>query len=118
MVPSDRPSPFIVDCSTSPSERPAVVVAPATPKKATPATKPGETLGGVESSRFQALREWRRHASAGKPAYTVFADAALDAIARANPTSLTELARIKGVGPAKLDLYGEAVLRVLADLDA
>jgi DNA helicase-2/ATP-dependent DNA helicase PcrA len=45
----------------------------------------------------------------------VFADATLDAIAQANPSSLTELARIKGVGPAKLDLYGDSVLRVLAE---
>jgi DNA helicase-2/ATP-dependent DNA helicase PcrA len=117
VVPSDRPSPFILDCSTSPSERPAVVVA-APPKKTAPATKPGDSLGGVESSRFQALRDWRRHASAGKPAYTVFSDATLDEIARSNPSSLTELARIKGVGPTKLDLYGDAVLRVLADLGA
>jgi len=115
VVPSDRPSPFILDCSTAPSARPASVIATSSPKKIAPVTKPGVALEGDAAARFQALRDWRRHAAAGKPAYTVFADATLDAIAQANPSSLTELARIKGVGPAKLDLYGDSVLRVLAE---
>jgi len=115
VVPSERPSPFILDCSTAPSARPAPVIATSSPKKIAPVTKPGVALEGDAAARFQALRDWRRHAAAGKPAYTVFADATLDAIAQANPSSLTELARIKGVGPAKLDLYGDSVLRVLAE---
>ena len=117
VVPADRPSPFILDCSTEPSaRRPEPVVASSAPKKATAAVKPGQALAGDDLVRFEALRTWRRHAAAGKPAYTVFADAALDAMARANPTSIDELARIKGVGPAKLEQYGDGVLRVLADL--
>jgi DNA helicase-2/ATP-dependent DNA helicase PcrA len=117
VVPSDRPSPFIVDCSTEPSaRRPEPVPATPVPKRSAPAAKPGDALTGDAQQRFQALREWRRHAAAGKPAYTVFADSTLDAIAQANPSSLDELARLKGVGPSKLDQYGDGVLRVLADL--
>ncbi|MEZ5296914.1 MAG: HRDC domain-containing protein [Ilumatobacteraceae bacterium] len=33
----------------------------------------------------------------------------------ARPTSLDELARIRGVGPAKLEQYGDSVLAVIAD---
>jgi DNA helicase-2/ATP-dependent DNA helicase PcrA len=117
VVPSDRPSPFIIDCSTAPSARRVEPVASApAPKRAAPIAKPGDALTGDALQRFQALREWRRHAAAGKPAYTVFADSTLDAIAQANPSSLDELARLKGVGPAKLEQYGDGVLRVLADL--
>jgi DNA helicase II / ATP-dependent DNA helicase PcrA len=117
VVPSDRPSPFILDCSTEPSARRPDPVAPSpAPKRSAPITKPGEALTGDAQQRFQALREWRRHAAVGKPAYTVFADATLDAIAQANPSSLDELARLKGVGPAKLEQYGDGVLRTLADL--
>jgi superfamily II DNA helicase RecQ len=119
VVPSDRPSPFILDCATEPSARrpePPPPTRTAEQKRLLPATKPGDGLDADGQVRFQALREWRRHAAAGKPAYTVFADATLDAIARANPSSVDELARIKGVGPAKLDQYAHSVLKVLADL--
>lgn len=124
VVPAEAPSPFITDCSTEPNaRRPAPTrAAPSAgttrpPRSATSATKPGDGLQGVAAVRFQALRDWRRHAAAGKPAYTVFADSTLDAIAAAGPSSLDQLARIKGVGPAKLEQYGESVLRVLADLE-
>jgi DNA helicase-2/ATP-dependent DNA helicase PcrA len=119
VVPTERPSPFILDCSTEPSARPTpVVTASSSPRPAAkPATRPGQTLEGSDLARFEALRDWRRHAASGKPAYTVFADATLQAIAEANPSSVDELARIKGVGPAKLEQYGESVLRLLADLD-
>jgi DNA helicase-2/ATP-dependent DNA helicase PcrA len=117
VVPAERPSPFILDCSTEPSARRAEsVMPPSAPKKVAPPVRPGEALTGEAQQRFQALRDWRRHSAAGKPAYTVFGDATLDAIAQANPSSVDELARIKGVGPAKLEQYGESVLRVLADL--
>ncbi|QXJ24599.1 ATP-dependent DNA helicase UvrD2 [Actinomadura graeca] len=59
-----------------------------------------------------ALREWRAEVSAEQriPAYVVFTDATLQAIAEHAPESLEELARIPGVGKVKLDRYGETVL--------
>ena len=48
------------------------------------------------------------------PAYTVFQNATLRAIATARPATLAELAEINGVGEAKLAKYGEAVLDLLA----
>jgi len=62
-----------------------------------------------------ALRAWRRETAARDqvPAYVVFSDAHLDAIAAARPTSLVQLAQCRGVGPAKLDRYGDEVLAVL-----
>jgi DNA helicase-2/ATP-dependent DNA helicase PcrA len=118
VVPSTEPSPFILDCSTEPSARTVVVARSG--KSAPAASKPapkssGTNLAPDELRRFEALRDWRRQAAAGKPAFTVFGDATLDALARANPSSLDELARVKGIGPAKLELYGDSVLRVLAD---
>ncbi len=57
----------------------------------------------------QRLREWRlERAKADEvPPYVVFHDAVLHAIAAARPGSLGELAQISGVGPAKLERYGE-----------
>ena len=62
---------------------------------------------------FDGLRSLRDQVRKGKPAYTVFADATLEAIALALPTTLADLARVKGVGPAKLEQYGDAVLDVV-----
>ena len=50
----------------------------------------------------------------GKPAYVVFDNKTLVAIARNAPSSKTELSRISGIGPAKLEQYGDAVLALLA----
>ena len=60
----------------------------------------------------QRLREWRlERAKADEvPPYVVFHDAVLHAIAAARPETLGELAQISGVGPAKLERYGEDVL--------
>jgi DNA helicase-2/ATP-dependent DNA helicase PcrA len=48
------------------------------------------------------------------PAYVVFSDATLQAIADARPGSRAELAGITGVGAVKLDRYGAAVLELCA----
>ena len=65
---------------------------------------------------FGALREWRlERAKADEvPAYVVFHNATLAEIAERQPRTLAELAVIPGVGPAKLDRYGEDVLAALA----
>jgi superfamily II DNA helicase RecQ len=45
----------------------------------------------------------------------VFTDATLAAIAQARPGSLDELRGLSGVGAAKLERYGEAVLRAVGN---
>ena len=64
---------------------------------------------------FEELRAWRGAAAKeqGVPAYVVFHDATLRAIAMAAPSSLRELAGISGVGESKLAKYGEGILEVL-----
>jgi ATP-dependent DNA helicase RecQ len=51
----------------------------------------------------------------GVPPYVIFHDSTLIEIARARPRHLQELARLPGVGRAKLERYGEAFLGVVAD---
>jgi DNA helicase-2/ATP-dependent DNA helicase PcrA len=48
------------------------------------------------------------------PPFHVFHNRVLDAIARARPRSRDELAAVPGIGPAKLERYGEQVLEVVA----
>jgi DNA helicase-2/ATP-dependent DNA helicase PcrA len=60
---------------------------------------------------YERLREWRRVVAAEQqvPAYVVFTDATLAALAERRPTTDEELAAIGGIGPRKLDQYGAAV---------
>ena len=65
---------------------------------------------------FDALRAWRlERAKADEvPAYVVFHNATLAEIAERKPRTLAELASVPGVGPAKLERYGEDLLAALA----
>ena len=65
---------------------------------------------------FDELSRWRGRVAKemGKPAYVVFDNKTLQAVADARPNNLAALGRIKGVGPKKLTDYGEAVLAIVA----
>jgi DNA helicase-2/ATP-dependent DNA helicase PcrA len=78
--------------------------------------RPGD-VAPTSALAFDLLRQFRERARNGKPAYTVFDDKTLAAIAQQLPESLDELARIKGIGPAKLEQYGDAVLGVVEEAD-
>ena len=76
--------------------------------------------GGPADPLFEALREARRAlaASAGVPPYVVFHDSTLRGIAAARPRSLGELSAIEGIGAAKLERYGEAMLNAVRSYEA
>jgi ATP-dependent DNA helicase RecQ len=63
------------------------------------------------------LRDWRRKRSRtdGVPAFVVFHDATLHELAALQPQTRGELASVKGVGPAKLERYGDDLLAVIAE---
>src|SRR5450631_817315 len=69
-----------------------------------------------DEATFEALRGWRLEVAdqAKVPAYVVFTDATLTAIAEKRPANQGELAMISGVGARKLERYGEDVLAILA----
>jgi ATP-dependent DNA helicase RecQ len=66
---------------------------------------------------FGRLRAWRTSVAKelGMPPYVIFHDSTLRLIAAAPPSTLNELRQVNGVGDAKLDKYGQAILDVLAD---
>lgn len=72
-------------------------------------------LTAEEHLRFDALKKWRLEAArkAKVPAYIVFGDGVLATLAQDNPINLTQLSLVKGIGPAKLENYGDEVLSVL-----
>ncbi|WP_298863059.1 DNA helicase RecQ [uncultured Microbacterium sp.] len=74
------------------------------------------TLDAGDQPLFEALRAWRAETARelGKPAYIVFGDATLRALAELRPTSIDALSGISGIGEKKRDAYGDAVLEVIA----
>jgi DNA helicase-2/ATP-dependent DNA helicase PcrA len=69
-----------------------------------------------DEALFERLREWRleRAGDDKVPAYVVFTDATLQLIAEHRPGDEDALRRISGVGPSKLDKYGEDVLAIVS----
>jgi ATP-dependent DNA helicase RecQ len=82
--------------------------------KAPPAVAAGLTSEG--QARFAALKAWRAEVARehNLPAYVIFHDATLAAIAALAPASLQELQGVSGIGSTKLERYGEQVLEVVA----
>jgi ATP-dependent DNA helicase RecQ len=107
--------------------RPATLVLPPTdtqrggkakrkrgPSTAAPAA---EGIPGF-AARFEALRAWRlnRARQDAVPAFVVASDRALEDIASTKPASDSELSLCYGIGPKKIELYGEEILEVLRGL--
>ncbi|WP_010465327.1 DNA helicase RecQ [Acidovorax radicis] len=72
-------------------------------------------LGPDAQVRFINLKSWRAEVARehNLPAYVIFHDATLAAIAERNPTTLDDLQGISGMGAKKLEAYGTEVLRVV-----
>ncbi|MFH9571410.1 ATP-dependent DNA helicase UvrD2 [Streptomyces sp. NPDC017230] len=73
----------------------------------------------MDEGVYERLREWRaiQAGSSGQPAFCVFTDKTLMAIAESVPEDERELARIPGVGARKLNRYGADVLAICAGRD-
>jgi DNA helicase-2/ATP-dependent DNA helicase PcrA len=73
-----------------------------------------------DEALFERLRAWRaeRAREQDVPAYVVFTDATLTALAEVRPGTDAELLAVSGVGRAKLDRYGAEVLALVAGTDA
>ncbi|MEM6489066.1 MAG: DNA helicase RecQ [Pseudomonadota bacterium] len=95
-----------------------IAAAPGRGRKAAPGTAPKRavpSLADGDAALFEALRAERRRiaAEAGVPAYVVFQDRTLIALATAKPRDLAAMAGIDGVGRAKLEKFGEDFLAVI-----
>jgi ATP-dependent DNA helicase RecQ len=86
----------------------------ARPTRSAKRSTPSDLPAGA-APLFERLRAWRAVTARelGSPAYVVFADATLRGIALTTPHSRDELAGVSGVGAAKLERYGDAVLAIV-----
>jgi len=124
-----RPSPFLAELDGSaprrrspgaPTKGGAGAPAAAGRPKPKPAGSPAVAtveLGQDGEAAFGALRAWRAERSKRDkvPAYVVH-DTHMRAVAAARPATIEQLARLPGIGPRKLELYGDDILAVLAGL--
>ena len=77
------------------------------------------TLNAGALERLARLKAWRAEVARehNLPAFVIFHDATLRAIAEQAPHSLRDLEGISGMGVKKLQAYGAEVLRVCAERD-
>lgn len=77
----------------------------------------GDTLIGADAALFESLRSWRRvqASRADVPAYVVFSDATLRAVASERPASNTELLDLPGIGAVKAERFGPDLLRLVSE---
>jgi ATP-dependent DNA helicase RecQ len=83
------------------------------------ASKPAPiALDAAGQQRYEALKAWRSEVakSHNLPAYVIFHDATLAAIAQAEPQDLQALQGIAGIGVKKLEAYGDEVIRVVTNV--
>ena len=102
---SRDPSPFLEELGVETRRRPV-------PLAARPAKEP---VAPADPELYDALAAWRKERAKAEevPAYVVFHNSTLAAIAGARPQLAHELAEVPGVGPAKLERYGDDVLAVV-----
>ncbi len=107
-----RPSRFLAELAEDAQQAPPPSEEPPSQTAGLPPTPIEDPL---PSDLFEALKAWRTETAraAGMPAYVVFGNATLETIARRCPSSRRELAQVKGVGPKKLEQYGEALLEIV-----
>ena len=88
------------------------------PRRGTPAA--AADLGPEAQARFINLKAWRAEVARehGIPAYVVFQDTTLAAIAERNPASTADLAGIAGMGAKRLEAYGPQVVQVCRQTQA
>ena len=101
-------------------EKTPVLLAPT--KKAAASERPKRSSAaddweGVDEGLFERLREVRGEVAKeiAKPAYIVFNDASLKDMARRRPTTADGLSLCVGVGPKKLEDFGERFLEEIGD---
>ncbi|WP_174530918.1 HRDC domain-containing protein, partial [Micromonospora maritima] len=70
----------------------------------------------LDEELYERLREWRQRVAGAQkvPAYVVFTDATLTALAERKPARTEDLVAIAGIGPRKVGLYGDTVLALVA----
>ena len=109
-----KPGAFVL--ALTPEGR-AVALGSVRPELDLPARARPESQAPADPDLLGRLKSWRTEEARKRsvPPYVIFHDRTLTEVAAARPNDLDNLARIKGIGPAKLAAYGEELLGLLLD---
>ena len=79
--------------------------------------KAAADMPAADAGLMQRLRAWRSEQARRQsvPAYVIFHDATLAAIAAARPREVAELSGIHGIGTKKMERYGEALVALVRE---
>jgi DNA helicase-2/ATP-dependent DNA helicase PcrA len=117
IVPGAKPSPLLAELRTPGAppparQQPAVGRGRSRAAAAPTKTAPVDDLDADQRALYEVLRAWRTGVIRGtnKPAYTVLTDATLAQIAVVRPADERALSRVPGIGPSKLEQYGDEIL--------
>ncbi|MEJ2792049.1 DNA helicase RecQ [Iodobacter sp. LRB] len=79
--------------------------------------KDSDFITGSDQALWQALRRRRKELADEQnvPAYIIFGDATLKEMVRLRPGDHYEMSRVSGIGDRKLEKYGDAFLKVIAE---
>jgi len=118
-------SPFVAQLTEAPDPNTPNPAGSIQPKRTGGPGKPTRSVPeatSIEEAQIrERLRAWRSETAkaAGLPAYVVFNDTTLYAIADRRPLNHDDLLNISGIGPVKVERYGTAVIEIItAVLDA
>jgi ATP-dependent DNA helicase RecQ len=85
--------------------------------RATPARRsaPEAAVASYDPALYERLRAWRAEEAKrrGLPAYVVAFDRTLQEVAARRPGDLSSLSQVHGLGPARVEAYGEILLKML-----
>jgi DNA helicase-2/ATP-dependent DNA helicase PcrA len=110
IVTTTTPTMFLAELTTEPGDvddEPVDVPAPV-------ASRPVRTVAATDEPLVASLRAFRQSARNGKPAYTVFDDDTMHRIATMRPSTLAQLATVRGIGKARLESFGAGILAAVA----
>jgi superfamily II DNA helicase RecQ len=87
----------------------------ASPRLFLPTSPISQSSTDYDEALFQSLRAWRLQTSRelGRAPFIIFQDVVLKRIAAVRPATLQELASISGIGPRKLEQFGQDVLAII-----
>ncbi len=87
------------------------------PSISTSRSAPTRSMKDPDPDLVNALKNWRLEQARadGVPAYVIFTDRTLAELASIRPRSVGELMGISGIGPAKIERYGDQILAVIED---
>jgi ATP-dependent DNA helicase RecQ len=84
------------------------------PPSASPTVSAPEPILAARVDRLRSIRR-RLAAEHGVPAYVVFSDATLRALARSCPSTLAQIAAVPGLGAVKVTAFGDAILAAVRE---